>query len=176
MIVLVFLVRHIKLVYLAFFILICFLGHLFKRFYYKVYKSIGHIGFTFFLTEEKTSLKCSVGCCGGYSHVKVYGDVLQKRVSFYKKSLHMSPILVKKSLEVGPISRKLQKRKYKISHFLRLKIPLEWVQICKNWEKQYNWLFSEIEKSLDIGKGFRPTTAHSIKNKFEYLSGMLSSW
>ena len=47
---------------------------------------------------------------GGYSHVKAYGDVPPKWVTFSPKSLDMGPILVKKSLEEGPISQKLRKK------------------------------------------------------------------
>ena len=50
---------------------------------------------------------------------------------FHKKSLYMDSIFFKKSLEVGPISCKLEK-KSKISSFL----PSNWVPIYKSCKKE----------------------------------------
>ena len=67
----------------------------------------------------------------GYSHVKVYMDVLYKWVSFSQEILrHRSHFRQKNSLEVCPISQKLQKKKKKKKKnkpFLRLKNPYKWV-------------------------------------------------
>ena len=54
----------------------------------------------------------------GYSHVKTYGDVPPKWVTFFtKKSLDMGPILFKKSLQEGPMSQKLRKINVKSAIF-----------------------------------------------------------
>ena len=42
------------------------------------------------------------------SHVKSYGDYRPNGLVFHQNSLDMGPILVKKSLEQGPISQKVQ--------------------------------------------------------------------
>ena len=41
------------------------------------------------------------------------GMYYKKRLLFHKKSLDIDPIFVKKSLEVGPISKKKKKKKKK---------------------------------------------------------------
>ena len=56
---------------------------------------------------------------------------------FQQKSLDMGPILLKKILRRGSHFAKIAKN-CKISHF-------------------------EVEKSLDMGKGFRPRAAHPVK-------------
>ena len=78
---------------------------------------------------------------------------------FPKKSLDMGPILVKKSLGEGPISQKLQKKTCK-SAMLKVEKPLEmgpglW-KLKKKKKQLSNRPFFEEEKSLDMGRGFRP--------------------
>ena len=100
---------------------------------------------------------------GGYSHVKAYGDVPPKWVTFSAKILrHGSHFAQKKSLEEGPISQKSRKNR-KISHF-EVEKPLEMgPDLQKIRKKALNQPFFEGEKSLDMGKGFRPRAAHPIK-------------
>ena len=75
---------------------------------------------------------------------------------FHQKSLDM----VKKSLEEGTISQKLQKN-CKINHFWGRKTLRNRSPFAKNWGGgMSNQLFFEGEKSLDMGSGFRPQTAH----------------
>ena len=91
---------------------------------------------------------------------------------FHQKSLNMGPILVKKSLEEGPISQKLQKKKKKKnvkSTIFEVVKPLRsgsrFVKILSQKQKQnIKSAFFEGEKSLDMGRGFRPWTAHPVKN------------
>ena len=67
----------------------------------------------------------------------------------------------KKSLEEGPISQKLQKN-CKINHFGGRKTLKNGSPFAKIWGggEMSNQLFFEGEKSLDMGSGFRPQTAH----------------
>ena len=64
---------------------------------------------------------------GGYSHVKAYGDVPPKWVTFSPEILRqVFNFGLKKSLEEGPISPKLQKKKNEksaISEFKKKKKP-----------------------------------------------------
>ena len=81
---------------------------------------------------------------------------------FHQKSSDKDPILVKKSLEEGPISQNVETN-WKISCF-GVENPLEMgPEFEKKLEKQSNQPFFEGEKSLDKGKGFRPRTTHPIK-------------
>ena len=81
---------------------------------------------------------------------------------FQQKSLDMGPILVKKSLEEGPISQKSRKNG-KISHF-EVEKPLEMGPDLRKFRKKaLNQPFFEGEKSLDMGKGFRTRAAHPVK-------------
>ena len=93
-----------------------------------------------------------------YSHVAAYTDVSPKWATFSPKSLNMGPILVKKSLEEGPISLKLTKKKKKrgkISCFSG-KTPLEMGPDLRKFRKMSNQPFFKEGKSLFMGRGFRP--------------------
>ena len=56
---------------------------------------------------------------GVYSHVKAYGDVSPKWVTFLEKSLDMGPILFKKILRRGSHFTKIAKKNGKNQPFLR---------------------------------------------------------
>ena len=100
---------------------------------------------------------------GEYSHVKAYGDVQPKWVTFSAKILrHGSLFAQKKYLEEGPILQKSWKN-CKISQF-EVEKPLEMgPDFRKFWKKALNQPFFQGEKSLDMGKGFRPRAAHPVK-------------
>ena len=73
----------------------------------------------------------------------------------------MDPILVKKSLEVCPISQKWQING-KISH-LRGRKTLRNESLTWHLRKHSNQPFFEGEKSFDMGRDFRPWAANPIK-------------
>ena len=93
-----------------------------------------------------------------------------KWVTFHQKSLDMGPILVKKSLDEGLISQKLQKT-CKISRFqvevektLRNESRLAKIAIKKKKKKKIDQrVFFEGEKSLDMGRGFRLWATHPVQ-------------
>ena len=86
-----------------------------------------------------------------------------KWVTFSAKILrHGSHFGQKKSLEEGPILQESRKNG-KISHF-EVEKPLEMGPDLRKFRKKaLNQPFFEGEKSLDVGKGFRPRAAHPIK-------------
>ena len=80
---------------------------------------------------------------------------------FHQISLDMGPSLVKKkSLEEGPISQTLRKN-CKISHFGGRKTLEMGLDFRKFWKKLSIQPFFEWEKSLDMGRGFRPRGPHT---------------
>ena len=97
---------------------------------------------------------------------------------FHLKSLIMGPILVKrKSLEEGPISQKLQKLVKSAVSELEKSLEMgpnlrKFKKKTNKKQKQSNQPFFEGEKSLDMGRGFRPQAAHPIKKWFEYPPGV----
>ena len=82
---------------------------------------------------------------------------------FQQKSLDMGPIWSRKSLEEGPISQKSQKN-CKISPFWGRKTLRNGSRFAKISKKLLNQPFFEEEKSLDMGRGFRPRATHPVKN------------
>ena len=99
------------------------------------------LSFTFrFLRSERRR--------GGWSHVKAYRDVLSKWVSFRQNK---GPILVKKSLEEGPTSPKLQNNVFEVKEALEMGPDLRKFQ-----GKIVKSAIFEEGKSLEMGKGFRP--------------------
>ena len=101
---------------------------------------------------------------GGCSHVKAYGHVPPKSITFSPKILrHGFHICQKKSLDLeeGPISQKLREKKNrKIGHFWGRKTLTNLSQFAKISKNPSNQPFFEGEKSLDVGKGFRQRAAH----------------
>ena len=79
----------------------------------------------------------------------------------------MGPI-PKKSLDMGPISQKLQTN-WKIGRFeaeKSLEMGLDLRKFRKKEREKKNLSnqpYFEWEKSLDMGKGFGPRAAHSVK-------------
>ena len=104
---------------------------------------------------------------GGYSHVKAYGDVLPKWVTFSPKILnrHGSHFGQKSSQRRVPFY-KICKKIVKSAVF-----EAEWVLICKNFEKTVYSVVFWVRKSLNtvhefnMGRGFRPRAAHSIRSE-----------
>ena len=109
----------------------------------------------------------------GYSHVKAYGDVLPKWVTFLPKFLDMGPILVKKILRRGFHFTKIEKSK--ISCFWGRKILTNgsWcakISRKKSYQLVFFFFFFEGEKSLDMDRGFRPQAAHPHQKKKKKMS------
>ena len=85
----------------------------------------------------------------------------------HQKFLDMGPILVKKLLEEGPISQKLQKKKNgKINHFLGRNTLRNESQFAKILKKTSNQLLFEGDKSLDTGRSFKLCAPHPVKKLF----------
>ena len=106
---------------------------------------------------------------GGTHMLRYMGMCCPNGLLFHQKSLDMGPILVKKqkSWVEGPISQKLQKS-FKISCFWGGKTLRNGSRFANILKKMSNRQFFEWEKSLDMGWGFRPRAAHSVKKSFKY--------
>ena len=107
-------------------------------------------------TEDSTICELMWCLMGGYSHVKTYGDVPPKRVSFHQKSLDKAPILVKKKiLTIGFYITKIAKNWGR-------KTLRNWSRFAKIVKNTVKSAIFEGEKSLGMGKGFRLHTDQKI--------------
>ena len=101
---------------------------------------------------------------GGVTHMLRHTGMCRPNgLLFYQKSLDMGPTLVKKIRKRWVPFHKICKKNCKISRFWgrkTLRNGSRFGQISKKLSIQ---LFFEWEKSSDMGRGFRPRAAHSVK-------------
>ena len=98
--------------------------------------------------------------------VKAYGDVLPKwnGLLFHQKSLDMGPILPPKKILGGGYHFTKIGKKCKISRFWGRKPLRNGCQLAKISKKKLPYQpFFWVRKSLDMGRGFGPRAAHSVK-------------
>ena len=109
---------------------------------------------------------------GGCSQLRHTGMCHPNGLLFHKKSLDIGPIVYKKSLQEDPNSQKQQKKLVKSAVF-ELEKPLEMgpdLQKLKKKRGESNQLFFDREKSLGMGRDFRPRTLHTpSKNNLRIL-------
>ena len=99
---------------------------------------------------------------GGTHMLRHTGMCRPNGLLFHQKSLDMGPTLVKKILRGGSHFSKFAKN-CKISRFWGRKTLRNGSRFAKISKKLSIYPFFEWKKSLDMGRGFRPRAAHSVK-------------
>ena len=84
-------------------------------------------------------------------------------MGYFFNSLDMGPILIKKSLEGVPFHKKLRKNG-KISCF-EAENPIEMGLDLRKLSNQPFFKWRKILMDRDMGRGFGPQAAHSVKNE-----------